>query len=213
MSAGRPAPPEPRRIILAVTGASGALYAERLLKALIEEGHRVELIVSAYGARLLKEERDLPGEPRKLVAALSERHGLAPAPEQVTGHANTDLGAALSSGSFPVHGMAVVPASMRTIGAVASGLGATLVDRAAAVTLKERRPLVLVPRETPLNRIQLENLLRLHDAGAVILPADPAFYQKPRTFEDLGDFIAARVLEQLGIPASHDLHPRWGEGR
>jgi 4-hydroxy-3-polyprenylbenzoate decarboxylase len=201
--------PGPRRVILAVTGASGALYAERLLLALLRDGHHVDLILSTYGARLLKEERDLPGEPRRLIEALAERHRLAGAGERVTSHSNADLGASLASGSFPVHGMAVVPASMRTVGAVAAGMGGTLVDRAAAVTLKERRPLVLVPRETPLSRIHLENLLRLFDAGAVILPADPAFYQKPRTFEDLGDFIAARVMEQLGIPPSVDLFPRW----
>lgn len=199
-----------KRIILAVTGASGALYAERLFKALVTDGHAVDLIVSTYGARLLKEERDLPGEPRALVAALAERHGLSLEDGQVQTHANTDLGDALSSGSFPVHAMAVVPASMRTVGAVAAGLGGNLVERSATVTLKERRPLVLVPRETPLSRIHLENLLRLHDAGATILPADPAFYQKPRTFEDLGDFIAARVMEHLGIPPSRDLVPRWG---
>lgn len=198
------------RVILAITGASGAVYAERLMKALLQDGHHLELIVSNYGARLLKEERDLPGEPRKLVEALIERHALEVPPDRVTPHSNSDLGASLSSGSFPVHGMAIVPASMRTVAAIAAGLGATLVDRSAAVTLKERRPLVVVPRETPLNRIHLENLLRIHDAGAVVLPADPAFYQKPKTFEDLGDFIAARVMEQLGIPPSKDLFPRWG---
>jgi len=201
---------ERKRIVFAITGASGAVYAERTLKALLEDGHTVDLIVSSYGARLLKEERDLPGEPRRLVEALAERHGLDLRENQVSVHANGDLGAGISSGSFPVHGMAIVPASMRTVGAVAAGLGGTLVDRAAAVTLKERRPLVVVPRETPLNRIHLENLLRLNDAGAVILPADPAFYQKPRNFEDLGDFIAARVMEQLGVPPSRDLFPRWG---
>jgi 4-hydroxy-3-polyprenylbenzoate decarboxylase len=206
-----PMKPDSRRIILAVTGASGALYAERVLKALIEDGHGIELVLSSYGARLLKEERGLPGEPRRLVEALCERHGLSLATDQVAVHANGDLGAAISSGSYPVHGMAVVPASMRTIGAVAAGLADTLVDRAAMVTLKERRPLVLVPRETPLSRIHLQNLLRLHDAGAAIVPADPAFYQAPRTFEDLGDFIAARVMEQLGVPPSRDLFPRWGE--
>jgi 4-hydroxy-3-polyprenylbenzoate decarboxylase len=199
-----------KRIILGITGASGAIYAERLLKALIEEGHGVELVLSHYGARLLKEERELPGDPRRLVDALCARYELHPTAGQVIAHAYNDLGASLASGSYPVHGMAVVPASMRTVGALAGGLELTLVDRAAAVTLKERRPLVLVPRETPLTRIQLENFLRLHDAGAVILPADPAFYQKPRTFEDLADFIAARVLEQLGLPPSRDLFPRWG---
>lgn len=202
--------PGAKRIVLAVTGASGALYAERLFKALVEDGHAVDLIVSAYGARLLKEERDLPGEPQAFVAAMIARHRLTVADGQVQTHANRDLGDALSSGSFPVHAMAVVPASMRTVGAVAAGLGGNLVERAATVTLKERRPLVMVPRETPLHRIHLENLLRLHDAGVTVLPADPAFYQKPTTFEDLGDFIAARVMEHLGVPPSRDLFPRWG---
>lgn len=199
-----------KRIVVAVTGASGALYAERLIKTLLEDGHSLDLVISKYGARLLKEEQDLPGDPRKLIEVLAKRHKIEVGEGQVTVHANSDLGAALSSGSYPVHGMAVVPASMKTVGALASGLGGTLIDRAAGVTLKERRPLVVVPRETPLSRIHLENLLRLHDAGAVILPADPAYYQKPRTFEDLGDFIAARVMEQLGIPPSRDLFPRWG---
>lgn len=197
------------RIVLAVTGASGAIYAERLLRALLVDRHRVELIVSSYGARLLKEERDLPGDPRRFAEAVAERNGLELHPDQVHTHGNNDLGATLASGSYPVRGMAVVPASMRTVGAIAAGLGSTLVDRAAAVTLKERRPLVIAPRETPLNRIQLENLLRLHDAGAVILPTEPAYYQRPRTFEDLGDFIAARVMEQLGVPPVDDLFPRW----
>lgn len=199
------------RIVLAVTGASGALYTERLLKALLEDGHEVHVVLSDYGKRLLKEERDLPGDGRKLGAALVDRYGIEIASDQVVSHHNGDLGDPLSSGTFRVNAMAVVPASMRTVAAMAAGLGATLIDRAAAVTLKERRPLVVVPRETPLNRIQLENLLRLHDAGAVILPADPPFYQKPQTLEDLGDFIASRVMDHLGVPASRDLYPRWGE--
>jgi 4-hydroxy-3-polyprenylbenzoate decarboxylase len=197
-------------VILGVTGASGAIYAERLLKALIEEGHQIELVLSPYGARLLKEERDLPGEPRKFAEAVGTRYGLKIAADQVIPHAHQDLGASLASGSYPIHGMAIVPASMRTVAALAAGLELTLIDRAAAVTLKERRPLVVMPRETPLTRIQLENLLRLHDAGAIILPAEPAFYQHPRTFEDLGDFLAARVLEHLGLRPMRDLVPRWG---
>ena len=198
-----------KRIVVGVTGASGAIYAERLLKVLIEEGHAIELVLSHYGARLLKEERDLPGEPRKLAEALASRYALTLAEGQVTPHAYQDMGASLASGSYIVHGMAIVPASMRTVAALASGLELTLVDRAAAVTLKERRPLVVMPRETPLTRIHIENLLRLHDAGAVILPAEPAFYQHPRTLEDLGDFMAARVLEHLGLRPRQDLVPRW----
>lgn len=199
-----------KRVIVGVTGASGAIYAERLLKALIEEGHAIELVLSHYGARLLKEERDLPGEPRKLAEALASRYALKLGGGQVTPHAYQDLGASVASGSYLVHGMAIVPASMRTVAALAAGLELTLVDRAAAVTLKERRPLVVMPRETPLTRIQIENFLRLHDAGAVILPAEPAFYQNPRTLEDLADFMVARVLEHLGLRPQQDLVPRWG---
>ena len=200
-----------RRVILAVTGASGAIYAERLLKALLEEGHGVEIVLSEYGARVVKEERDLPGDPRRFADAVAARYRIAVPAGRVQVHSNRDLGAPISSGSYPVHGMAIVPASARAVGAVASGIAGTLVDRAALVTLKERRPLVIVPRETPLSRIQIENFLRLHDAGAVILPADPAFYQGPRTLEDLGDFIAARVMEQLGLPPARDLFRRWGK--
>jgi flavin prenyltransferase len=199
-----------KRVIIGVTGASGAIYAERLLKILIEEGHGIELVLSHYGARLLKEERDLPGDSRKLGDAIASRYGLRLAEGQIIPHTYQDLGASLASGSYLVHGMAIVPASMRTVAALASGLELTLVDRAAAVTLKERRPLVVMPRETPLTRIHLENLLRLHDAGAVILPAEPAFYQRPQTLEDLGDFMAARVLEHLGLRPERDLVPRWG---
>ncbi len=200
----------PKRIVLAVTGASGALYAERLLKALIEDGHAWTSSCPSTARACSRRSGVSPVSLGASSRSLRERHELIVHEGQVTVHSNRDLGASISSGSFPVHGMAICPASMRTVGAVAAGLGSTLVDRAAMVTLKERRPLVMVPRETPLSRIHLENLLRLHDAGAVILPADPAFYQEPRSMEDLGDFIAARVMEQLGIPPSHDLFPRWG---
>ena len=197
------------RVILAVTGASGAIYPERLFKALIEAGYGVEFILSPYGARLMKDERDLPGDAKKCVDALCTRYRLAPAEGQVVCHAHQDTGASIASGTYPTLGMAVVPTSLHTVGALAAGLGGNLIERAAAVTLKERRPLVIVPRETPLNRIQLENLLRLHDAGATILPADPGFYQKPKTFEDLGDFIAARIMDHLDLEPRTDLVPRW----
>lgn len=196
-------------VVVAVTGASGAIYAERLLKALLEGGRRVELVLSSYGARLFKEERDLPGSPRELVKGLRDRYGEGIDRGSVVCHRNDDLGAAIASGSHPTAGMVVVPASMKTLGAIASGSGDTLVDRAAAVTLKERRRLVLVPRETPFNRIDLENMLRLHDAGATILAANPGFYQRPATLEDLADYVAARILDHLGLPPEEDLVPRW----
>ena len=201
-----------RRVVVAVTGASGAIYAERLLKSLLENGHTVDLVLSRFGARLLKEERDLPGEPRALAAALRERYGDRIDPERVTPHANSDLGAAIASGSHPVHGMVVIPASMKTVASIAHGTGDSLVDRAASVALKERWPLVVVPRETPYSRIHLQSMLALHDAGAVVLPANPAFYQGPETLEDLADFVVARVLDRLGLPPADDLVPRWEPG-
>ena len=200
------------RVAVGVTGASGAIYAERLLKALLEDGHRVDLVLSTFGARLLKEERDLPGDARRMADALAERYGDGVRTGIVLPHANTDLGASVASGSVPLHGMVVVPASMKTVGTLAGGNGDTLVDRAAMVTLKERRPLVVVPRETPFNRIHLENLLRLHDAGAVVLPANPGFYQGPESLEDLADFIVARILDRLDLPPANDLVPRWNPG-
>jgi 4-hydroxy-3-polyprenylbenzoate decarboxylase len=198
-----------RPVVVGVTGASGAIYAERLLKALLENGHAVELVISVHGARLFKEERDLPGTPRDLVTGLRERYGPALEAGSVVGHGNADVGASIASGSYPTRGMVIVPASMKTLGAVASGNGHTLIDRAAAVTLKERRPLVVVPRETPFGRIELRNMLRLHDAGAVILAANPGFYLRPRTFEDLADAIVTRILDHLGIAPGTDLVPRW----
>jgi 4-hydroxy-3-polyprenylbenzoate decarboxylase len=197
------------RIVVGVSGASGAIYAERLLKTLLENGHSVHLVLSTYGARLLKEERGLPGEPRALGEGLRERYGETIDRGELITYSNKDLGSALSSGSFVVHGMAVIPASMKTMASIAAGMGDTLIDRAAMVNLKEGRPLVLVPRETPLSRIMIENELRLHDAGATILPANPGFYQMPRSLEDLADFIAARVLDRLRIPPAGDLVPRW----
>lgn len=196
-------------VIVAVTGASGAIYAERLLKALLEAGHTVELVLSTYGARLFKEERGLPGAPAELVRGLRDRYGSAVDAGRVVQHRNLDLGASIASGSYRTRGMVVIPASMKTLGSIASGSGDGLVDRAAAVTLKERRTLVLVPRETPFNRIDLENMLRLHDAGAVILPANPGFYQGPASLEDLADYIVARVLDRLELAPDRDLVPRW----
>lgn len=201
------------RVIVGVTGASGAIYAERLLKALLENGCTVDLVLSPYGARLFKEERDLPGSPRDLVAGLRERYGEGIGRGTVVHHNHTDLGAAIASGSYRVRGMTVVPASMKTLGSIAAGSGGTLIDRAAAVTLKERRRLVLVPRETPFSRIDLENMIRLHDAGAVVLPANPGFYQRPATLEELADFIVARVLDHLDLAPSLDLVPRWDPRR
>ncbi len=199
----------PRRIVVAVTGASGALYAVRLLKAGLELGLVIDLIVSDYGRRLLIEECGFNAKSESLTDWLDRTYGAAPRPGRIVEHRTSDLGASVASGSALRDGMVVVPCSMKTLSGIARGASSNLIERAADVTLKERRPLVVVPRETPLNLIQLENLATLARAGASVLPAMPAFYQQPQSFEDLADFIAGRALSLLGI--EHDLVEPWGE--
>ncbi|MCP3981750.1 MAG: UbiX family flavin prenyltransferase [bacterium] len=194
-------------MVVAVTGASGALYAVRLLKATLEAGVDVELVVSDYGKRLLIEECDLNLKTQDLGSWLDERYGPVKRRGTLTLNSAHDLGAGIASGSQRWDGMAVVPCSMKTLSSIACGASANLIERAADVTLKERRPLVLVPRETPLNVIQLENLVRVARAGAAVVPAMPAFYDAPQSFEDLADFIAGRVLSLLDVP--HDLVRPW----
>jgi len=196
-----------KRIIVGITGASGGLYAVRLLKAALEAAVDVELVVSDYGRRLLIEECELNLKSNDLRSWLDERYGVADRPGRLTEHRIMDLGSPLASGTQPVHGMTVIPCTMKTMAGIAQGNSANLIERAADVTLKERRPLVIVPRECPLNTIQLENMLRASRAGASIVPAMPAFYQKPRNFDELADFIAGRVLNLFGI--EHSLFPAW----
>jgi len=188
-----------KRIVMALTGASGAPIGLRLLAQLAESGAEVHLIISDYGRRILADECNLA--EAEIPACL-----LAGWPN-VIWHDNDDLGAVLSSGSFPTDGMVICPCSSHTLGAVAAGLGDCLIARAAHVTLKERRPLVLVPREMPLSTIDLQNMLTLSRAGATICPASPGFYMKPRSIQDLVDFVAGRVLDILGI--DHGMDVRW----
>ncbi len=192
-----------RPIVVAITGASGAPYAVRLLQALVERGQRVSLIVSEHGVRLLQTETDIAS-----VDALREYVGAARWDAVVRVYDDRDRGAAPASGSALSAGMVICPCSMGTMSAVAVGASRSLVERAADVTLKERRRLVLVPRESPYSAIHLENMLSLTRAGAIILPASPGFYHRPRTIDDLVDFVVARVLDQLGVEQS--LVPRWG---
>jgi flavin prenyltransferase len=192
-----------RPIVFAITGASGAPYAVRLLQALVERGQRVSLIVSDHGARLLQTETDVAS-----VDALREYVGAAGWDAVVRVYDDRDRGAAPASGSALSAGMVICPCSMGTLSAIAVGASRSLVERAADVTLKERRRLVLVPRESPYSAIHLENMLSLTRAGAIILPASPGFYHRPRTIDDLIDFVVARVLDQLGVEQS--LVPRWG---
>ena len=194
----------PRPIVMAITGASGAPYAVRLLQAMALAEQPVWLIVSAHGWRLLQTESGI-GD----LVSLRAHVGLEAWDAFVTVFDDTDRGATPASGSAKVKGMVIVPCSMGTIASITAGTSRSLVERAADVALKERRPLVVVPRETPLSRIHLENMLRLTDAGAVVLPAAPGFYHRPDRIEQLVDFVVQRILDQLHVDA--DIAPRWGD--
>jgi 4-hydroxy-3-polyprenylbenzoate decarboxylase len=196
-----------RTIAVAVTGASGAIYAVRTLAALLERECHVDLIVSEYGRRLLHDELGDAASVDKLAGYLADRYGDAVKKGSFATYSNRDLGAKLASGSQECEAMVIVPCSMKTLAAVAHGLSRTLVERAADVMLKERRPLIIVPRETPMSLPQLRNMVLCAEAGAMILPAMPAFYQMPRTLDDLADFMAGKILSALGF--QHDLYPAW----
>ena len=181
------------RILVAITGASGSLYAQRLLDQLDPDRHEVHVMLSQYAPQVIGEE--IPGGLR-----------LAPG---VSTHGHRSMNVPFASGSNPPDAMVVIPCSMGTLGRIAHGLSSDAMLRCADVMLKERRKLVLVPRETPFSTLHLENMLRLSRAGAVILPANPGFYHRPDSVEQLVDFVVARVLDQLGV--DHELLPRWGE--
>ncbi|MCY3765084.1 MAG: UbiX family flavin prenyltransferase [Gemmatimonadetes bacterium] len=195
------------RTTVAVTGASGAIYALRTLRALLMNGDEVHLIVSGFGWMLLREEAGFEGKQAEFEDFLADRYGADIANGRVNVHQIGNMAAPVASGSVDLRGMVVVPCSMKYLANIAHGASGNLIERAADVTLKERRPLILVPRETPMNLIHLRNMTTAAEAGAAILPAMPAFYQKPETFDDLADFIAGRILNLLGI--EHDLFPPW----
>ena len=191
-------------VVMAITGASGAPYAVRLLEQLLVAEQPVQLIVSSHGLRLLRTETEIAS-----VEALREWVGMEAWERYVTVFDDNDRGAAPASGSARNRGMVICPCSMGTVSAISQGTSRSLVERAADVALKERRKLVLVPRETPYSVIHLENMLRLTRAGAVILPASPGFYNRPSAIGDLVDFVVARVLDQLDV--AHGLGHRWGD--
>ena len=197
----------PRRVVLAVTGASGALYAMRTLSALLQHGAHVDLIVTEFGRRLLVDELGPPARVDRLQAYLEETWGEGVRRGGWVLHSNKNLGARIASGSKGADAMVIVPCSMKTLAAVAHGLSRSLVERAADVMLKERRPLIIVPRETPMSLPQLRNMVSCAEAGAIIVPAMPGFYQRPQTIGDLADFMAGRVLSLLRI--DHQLYPAW----
>jgi len=207
MAPGSADPARPPAIAIAITGASGALYATRTLAALLERAVHVELIVSDYGRRLLRDELGDEATLDNLMPFLAAKYGPGVGAGAINLHSNRDLGAAIASGSHACSGMAIVPCSMKTLAAIAHGLSRSLVERAADVMLKERRRLVIVPRETPMSLPQLRNMVLCAEAGAIILPAMPAFYQQPKTLDDLADFMAGKILSALGF--EHQLYPPW----
>lgn len=199
--------PRVRRLAIGVTGASGAIYAARTLAALLERSCHVDLIVSEYGRRLLSEELGADARIDRLHEFLVERYGEGVRAGRLSLHANRDLGSALASGSHRCEAMVIVPCSMKTMAGVAHGLSQNLIERAADVMLKEQRRLIIVPRETPMSLPDLRNMVSCAEAGVMVLPAMPAFYQQPRTIEDLAAFLAGKILGALGF--EHDLFPAW----
>lgn len=201
---------KPKSFVVGVTGASGALYGARAMRALLASGHHVHLVMSRYGRYVMHEELGWEPDHEPIFDFLARTTGEEVREGTLEEHGVNDMTRAISSGSAPMDGMVVVPCSAKTLSGIACGASSNLIERSADVSLKEKRPLVLVVRETPLNLIQLRNLVAVAEAGASVVPAMPAFYQKPRTFEDLGDFMAGRILALLGL--EHDLFPRWEGG-
>ena len=200
---------EPRPpIAVAITGASGAQYALRLLDCLIEQDRDVYLMVSQAGQVVMRMETELevPNRPQEAERFFTEYFGAEPGQVRVFGR--QEWTAPVASGSNPPEAMVVCPCTTGTLASIAAGVSTNLIDRAADVMLKERRKLILVVRETPFSVIHLENMLRLAQAGATVMPANPGFYHRPASFDDIVDFMVARILDHLGVP--HDLTPRWG---
>lgn len=183
------------KIIVAITGSSGVLYGIRMLEILQKLGINTHLVLSEWG------EKNIRIETSKTVGYVRSLSSIT--------YNNSNMAAPISSGSFQIDGMAIVPCSMKTVSSIANGYDDNLISRAAGVCIKESRKLVLVPRETPLSAIHLQNMLRLCKIGVVILPAMPGFYHKPRTIEDLTDHLVGKILDQFRI--EHNIFKRWGE--
>ena len=202
----------PRRIIVGVTGASGAAYAQRAVELLLLAGVETHLVVTPLGQRLLHDELDMRGvDLAKLAGSAATGEGEERRrPNLLHHHPYRDVGASIASGSFRHEGMLIIPCSSNTLSAVATGSAQNLLHRAAHVTLKERRRLVIVHREAPLSLIDIRNMEAVTLAGAMVLPANPGFYLKPTTVGELVDFVVARALDLLGV--EHGLDVRWGQG-
>lgn len=192
------------RLVVAVTGASGIQYAQKLIQVIATKGLEAHVVFSESAFDVWKAEIDVPCDPAK--PDLKKFSGVD---GKFRVYKNSQVGAPIASGSFRCRGMVIIPCTMSTLGRVATGSGEGLIGRAAEVTLKERRKLIVVPRETPYSLIALRNMVALTEAGAIIVDANPGFYTRPKTAQDMVDFVVARVLDQLGI--EHDLIKRWGE--
>ena len=215
-------------VVLAITGASGSAYALRLIQVLLSSGQHLHLVVSGAARQVMVREleAELPGNgasnsewsamiDQTLAGPIGMAWGFprplatASVPGTIRSYAPSDYSAGIASGSFRTRGMVICPCSMGTLSAIATGASTNLIQRAADVHLKERRPLVLVPRETPLSLIQLENMTRVCNAGATVMPSMPGFYHKPLQIADLVDFVVARILDHLQV--EHSLMQRWGD--
>jgi 4-hydroxy-3-polyprenylbenzoate decarboxylase len=198
-------------LVLAITGASGAVYSTRLLEVLLKAGRDVHLVISTSGAAVIKQELGVAIDAARPEVAILLPADLRGRATQVVVHHYSDFMAPIASGSFLTGGMVVCPCSGSTLSGIAQGAGQNLIHRAADVHLKERRKLILVPRETPLSLVQIENMHRAAQAGAIILPAMPGWYHGVNSVQDLVDFVVARILDQLDVP--HDLVLRWGSDK
>jgi 4-hydroxy-3-polyprenylbenzoate decarboxylase len=194
----------PDRVVVAITGASGIQYAQRLLQVLGTQGLETHVVFSDAAFDVWRAEIDVPCDPKK-----PDLKAFAGVDGDFKLYKNTQVGAPPASGSFRNRGMVIIPCTMATLGRVANGTGDGLIGRAAEVALKERRKLLIVPRETPLSLIALRNMVALTEAGAIVIDANPGFYTRPQTVSDMIDFVVARVLDHLGL--EHDLSRRWGE--
>jgi len=183
------------RLVVGITGSSGVIYGINVLEVLLKIKIESHLIISQWGERNVQIETDKSVE---FVKSLATRI-----------YNNDDMAAPISSGSFKTDGMAIVPCSMKTLSSIANGYDDSLVSRAAGVCIKESRRLVIVPRETPLSKIHLQNMISLADIGVIVLPAMPGFYQRPKSMDDLITHIAGKILDQFGI--EHNIYRRWGE--
>ena len=198
-----------KKIIIGISGASGAIYAIRLIRALLKNDYSLDLIISDYGKYTLAEEMGFNIKKESVYDFCLRSWNDKDLKGNVRTHANDNLASPLASGNPDTLGMIVVPCTMKTLSAISSGHSAKLIERAADCVLKEKQKLILVPRETPLNLIHIRNMETVTLAGGVILPAMPGFYQKPKDFNDLGDFLASKIMNLLGI--ENYLYKMWGE--